>query len=129
SRSRGALAALAAKQPVPVNVALKDSKDFRLIGTPAKRIDTPAKLDGSAVFGIDVRLPGMKVATVTACPLIGGRVADVDDTGAWRFVLERAAPRTHEGGGDAPRRDRQKGRRRRERDRQRDEAAGSGLPN
>jgi CO/xanthine dehydrogenase Mo-binding subunit len=80
--SYGALAALAAKQPVPVNVALKDSKDFRLIGTPAKRIDTPAKLDGSAVFGIDVRLPGMKVATVTACPLIGGRVADVDDTKA-----------------------------------------------
>ena len=80
--SYSALAALAAKQPVPVNVALKDSKDFRLIGTPAKRIDTPAKLDGSAVFGIDVRLPGMKVATVTACPLIGGRVADVDDTKA-----------------------------------------------
>jgi isoquinoline 1-oxidoreductase beta subunit len=80
--SYGALAALAAKKPVPVNVALKDSKDFRLIGTSAKRIDTPAKLDGSAVFGIDVRLPGMKVATVTACPLIGGRVADIDDTKA-----------------------------------------------
>jgi isoquinoline 1-oxidoreductase subunit beta len=78
----GALAAAASKRPVPANVALKDSKDFRLIGTPAKRIDTPAKLDGSAVFGIDVRLPGMKVATVTACPLIGGRVADVDDTKA-----------------------------------------------
>ncbi len=80
--SYGALAARAAKNPVPVDVALKDSKDFRLIGTPAKRIDTPAKLDGSAVFGIDVRLPGMKVATLMACPLIGGRLADVDDTKA-----------------------------------------------
>ena len=62
----GALADAAAKLPVPEQVALKDPKDFKLIGTPAKRLDTPAKVNGTAQFGIDVRLPGMKIATVAA---------------------------------------------------------------
>src|SRR5712671_2985733 len=60
----GALADKAAGLPVPASVTLKDPKDFKLIGTPAKRLDTPAKVNGTAQFGIDVRLPGMKVATV-----------------------------------------------------------------
>ncbi len=78
----GALAGKAAKLPVPAKVTLKDPKDFKLIGTPAKRLDTPAKVNGTAQFGIDVRLPGMKVATVAASPVLGGKVASVDDSKA-----------------------------------------------
>ena len=73
---------MAATLPVPGRVALKDPRDFKLIGTPAKRLDTPAKVDGSARFGIDVKIPGMKVATVAACPVFGGKLASVDDTKA-----------------------------------------------
>ncbi|HXZ46379.1 MAG TPA: molybdopterin cofactor-binding domain-containing protein, partial [Pseudolabrys sp.] len=54
----GALAADAAHIPIPENVVLKRPEDFMLIGTPAKRVDTPAKVNGSAIYGIDVRLPG-----------------------------------------------------------------------
>jgi isoquinoline 1-oxidoreductase beta subunit len=75
----GALADAAAKLPVPAQVRLKDPKDFTLIGTPAKRLDSPAKVHGTAPFGIDVRLPGMKVATVAASPVLGGKVAGLDD--------------------------------------------------
>src|SRR6266404_4308227 len=67
----GALADKAARLPVPAQVALKDPKDFKLIGTPAKRLDTPAKVNGTAQYGIDVRLPGMKIATVAASPVVG----------------------------------------------------------
>ena len=75
----GALVEHAANLSVPDNVALKDPKDFKLIGTPAKRLDTPDKVDGTAQFGIDVRLPGMKFAAVAACPVFGGTLASVDD--------------------------------------------------
>jgi CO/xanthine dehydrogenase Mo-binding subunit len=78
----GALANKAAKLPVPAQVTLKDPKDFKLIGTPAKRLDTPAKVNGTTVYGIDVRLPGMKIATVAASPVVGGKVASVDDSKA-----------------------------------------------
>jgi len=78
----GALAEKAAKLPVPTQVALKAPKDFKLIGTPAKRLDTPAKVNGTAQYGIDVRLPGMKIATVAASPVVGGKVAAVDDSKA-----------------------------------------------
>jgi isoquinoline 1-oxidoreductase beta subunit len=78
----GALVDRAAKLPVPSEVALKDPKDFTLIGTPAKRLDTPAKVNGTAVYGIDVRLPGMKIATVAASPVLGGKVVSVDDSKA-----------------------------------------------
>jgi isoquinoline 1-oxidoreductase beta subunit len=78
----GALAEKAAKLPVPAQVALKDPKDFKLIGTPAKRLDTPAKVNGTAQYGIDVRLPGMKIATVAASPVVGGKVASLDDSKA-----------------------------------------------
>src|SRR2546426_3300109 len=78
----GALVDGAAHLPVPRNVALKDPKDFKLIGTPVKRLDTPEKVDGTAQFGIDVRLPGMKFAAVAACPVFGGKVASVDDAKA-----------------------------------------------
>ena len=72
----------AATLPVPDKVALKDPKDFKLIGTPAKRLDTPAKVNGKATFGIDVKIPGMKIATVAACPIIGGKLARLDDSKA-----------------------------------------------
>jgi isoquinoline 1-oxidoreductase subunit beta len=78
----GELAADAARLPVPENVALKRPEDFKLIGTPAKRLDTPAKVNGTAVYGIDVRPPGVKVATLAQSPVFGGRVKSVDDTAA-----------------------------------------------
>ena len=78
----GALAEDAARLPVPAAPALKDARDFRLIGTSAKRLDTPAKIDGTATFGIDVRLPGMLYAVVARCPVVGGTVTSVDDAKA-----------------------------------------------
>lgn len=78
----GALADRAASLPVPDRVALKDPKDFTLIGTPARRLDSPDKVNGTAQFGIDVQVPGMKIATVAACPVFGGTLASVDDTQA-----------------------------------------------
>src|SRR6202012_1061075 len=78
----GALASAAAKLTVPTDVPLKDPKDFTLIGTPAKRLDSPSKVNGSAVYGLDVRLPGMKYAAVNACPTLGGTLASVDDSKA-----------------------------------------------
>jgi isoquinoline 1-oxidoreductase beta subunit len=78
----GELAADAARVPIPENVALKRPQDFKLIGTPAKRLDTPAKVNGTAVYGIDVRPPGVKIATLAQSPVFGGRVKSVDDTAA-----------------------------------------------
>ncbi len=80
--SYGALAAAAGSQTPPKEVALKDPKDFTLIGTPLKRFDTPDKVNGKAVYGIDAMLPGMKFATVAACPVFGGKVDKVDDSAA-----------------------------------------------
>ena len=59
-----------------------EPEDFKLIGTPAKRLDTPAKVNGTAVYGIDVRPPGVKIATLAQSPVFGGRVKSVDDTAA-----------------------------------------------
>jgi isoquinoline 1-oxidoreductase beta subunit len=80
--SYGAVAEAAAGQRVPTEVKLKDPKDWKLIGTPAKRLDSPDKVNGRAQFGIDVKVPGMKVATVAACPAFGGKLASVDDSKA-----------------------------------------------
>jgi isoquinoline 1-oxidoreductase beta subunit len=78
----GALADKAATLPVPAEVTLKDPKAFTLIGTPAKRLDTPSKVNGTAQFSIDVRLPGLKIATLAASPVLGGKVASLDDSKA-----------------------------------------------
>jgi CO/xanthine dehydrogenase Mo-binding subunit len=75
----GVLASKAAALPVPDKVTLKDPKDFTLIGTPLKRLDTPSKVNGTAQYGIDVRLPGMLIATVAASPVLGGKVAGIDE--------------------------------------------------
>jgi isoquinoline 1-oxidoreductase subunit beta len=80
--SYGELAADAAKMPVPTNVALKKPEEFRLIGTPAKRLDIAGKVNGSAIYGMDARPPGVKVATLAQSPVFGGRVKSVDDTAA-----------------------------------------------
>src|SRR5204862_181765 len=78
----GELAADAARMPVPDEVALKRRENFKLIGTPAKRLDTPAKVNGTAVYGIDARPPGVRIATVAQSPVFGGRVKSLDDTAA-----------------------------------------------
>jgi isoquinoline 1-oxidoreductase beta subunit len=78
----GELAGAAATMPVPATVTLKSRADFRLIGTPAKRLDAPAKVNGTAVYGIDVRPPGVKIATLAQSPAFGGRVKSLDDADA-----------------------------------------------
>ena len=78
----GSLVDVAATLPVPEKVALKDPKDFKIIGTPVKRLDAPEKVNGTAQYGIDVRIPGMKVAAVAACPVFGGKLESVDDSKA-----------------------------------------------
>ncbi|MEI6000033.1 xanthine dehydrogenase family protein molybdopterin-binding subunit [Paraburkholderia bengalensis] len=78
----GQLVDAAAKLAVPQNVPLKSPKDFKLIGTQAKRLDSPEKVDGSAMFGLDVRLPDMVYAAIVNCPVFGGTLAGVDDTAA-----------------------------------------------
>ena len=78
----GELAVDAAGMPVPQNVALKPPQEFKLIGTSAKRLDTPSKVNGTAAYGIDVRPPGVKIATLVQSPVFGGRVKSVDDTAA-----------------------------------------------
>jgi isoquinoline 1-oxidoreductase beta subunit len=85
----GALVDKAATLPGPEKVALKDPKDFKLIGTSVKRLDTSDKADGKAAFGIDVKIPGMKIATVATCPVFGGKLASVDDSGAKRISPSR----------------------------------------
>jgi len=74
----GDLAALAATLPVPADPPLKPSAEFRILGTRVPRVDTPDKVDGAAVFGLDVRVPGMVYATVARCPVFGGRVKSFD---------------------------------------------------
>jgi isoquinoline 1-oxidoreductase subunit beta len=80
----GELAKAAGKLPVPpaANVRLKDPKAFTLIGTRAKRVDSSIKVDGRALYGIDTRLPGMKVAAVAISPVLGGKVKTVDEKAA-----------------------------------------------
>src|SRR5262245_14635039 len=78
----GELAADAARMPVPEHVVLKRPGDFKLIGTPAKRLDTPAKVNGTAIYGIDVKPPGMKIGTLAQSPVFGGRVKSVNDAAA-----------------------------------------------
>lgn len=80
--SYGELAQAAARLPVPKDVALKDAKDFRLIGKPLPRLDTPEKVDGSAQFGLDVQLPGMLYAVIALSPTLGGKARSVDPSAA-----------------------------------------------
>ena len=80
--SYGSLVERASRLSPPKEVTLKDPKSFKLIGKPTKRLDTPSKVDGSAVFGLDVKLPGMLVALIARPPVFGGKAKKVDATAA-----------------------------------------------
>ena len=74
----GQLAAAASQLPLPEKVALKEPADFRIVGKRTRRLDTPAKVNGTAEFGMDVKLPGMVYASLEQCPVIGGTVKSFD---------------------------------------------------
>ncbi len=78
----GEVVAAAAELTVPENVPLKKPEDFKIIGKPAQRLDTPSKVDGSAKFTIDLHVPGMKIASARACPVVGGTLVAVDESRA-----------------------------------------------
>jgi isoquinoline 1-oxidoreductase beta subunit len=80
--SFGRLAEKAAGLTPPQNVALKDPKNFKLIGKSTKRLDTPEKVNGTGLFGLDVNVPGMLVALVARPPVFGGKVKSFDATKA-----------------------------------------------
>lgn len=81
----GALVDAASRQTPPKNPPLKSPAQFKLIGRPLKRLDTPEKVNGRAQFGIDMMPPGVKVATLASCPVFGGRVRRVDASAAQRI--------------------------------------------
>ena len=80
--SYGSLVEAAAKLPVPEKPALKDAKAFKILGKPTKRLDTPAKTNGSAKFGIDAQVPGMLVAVMARAPARGAKPKAVDESKA-----------------------------------------------
>jgi isoquinoline 1-oxidoreductase beta subunit len=77
--SYGELVEKAATLPVPTDVPLKQNKDYKIVGQRLARVDTPSKVKGEAVFGIDFRMPGMKYAVLSRCPTIGGKALSFDD--------------------------------------------------
>jgi isoquinoline 1-oxidoreductase subunit beta len=79
SLTYGDLVGKAATLPIPTDVQLKQARDYKIVGQRLPRLDTPAKVKGAAVFGIDFRLPGMKFAVLSRCPVIGGKVSSFDD--------------------------------------------------
>jgi isoquinoline 1-oxidoreductase beta subunit len=78
----GQMAEAASKQPVPEKPFIKAPKDFRVVGKRIPRTDIAAKVNGTAQFGIDVRLPGMVYASLEQCPVIGGTVKSLDSAAA-----------------------------------------------
>jgi isoquinoline 1-oxidoreductase subunit beta len=81
----GELAAAAAQQPLPRRPVLKTPAQFKLIGTSQARLESADKITGRAVFGMDVRLPGLLYATVAMCPTLGGRVKSFDGASALKL--------------------------------------------
>lgn len=78
----GTLLDAASKLTPPAEPKLKDAKDFKIIGKPMKRLDAPAKVNGTGIFAIDVKVPGMLTASILRCPYMGGKVGRVDDAKA-----------------------------------------------
>jgi isoquinoline 1-oxidoreductase subunit beta len=78
----GEMAEAASRQSVPEKPMIKDPKDFKIVGKATKRLDSPAKTNGTAEFGIDVKLPGMVYASLEQCPVIGGKVKSFDGAAA-----------------------------------------------
>jgi isoquinoline 1-oxidoreductase beta subunit len=75
----GKVAEAAAKLTPPADVKLKDPKDWKLVGKGVKRLDTPDKVTGTTVYGIDVKLPGMLNAAIKDCPVTGGKLKSYDE--------------------------------------------------
>jgi isoquinoline 1-oxidoreductase beta subunit len=88
--SYGSLAGAASRLPAPGKVALKDPADWKVIGKPTRRLDTPEKITGRAKFGIDVQLPGMLTAVVAHPPTFGGKVKGFDAAAAKKVPGVRA---------------------------------------
>jgi isoquinoline 1-oxidoreductase beta subunit len=82
----GTLADAAGAETPPKDVPVKDPKNFVVIGKPLKRFDTPDKVNGKTVYGIDAMLPGMKFATLAMSPVFGGKIAKVDDAAARKLA-------------------------------------------
>jgi len=79
SASYGELSVKAGTLPIPTDPPLKQAKDYKIVGRRVPRLDSPAKVKGEAVFGIDFRVPGMKFAVLSRCPTMGGKVSSFDD--------------------------------------------------
>ena len=80
STSFGKVAEAASKIEPPKDVPLKDPKDWKIIGKGVKRLDSPDKVTGKAIYGIDVKLPGMLHAAIQACPVNGGKLKSYDES-------------------------------------------------
>jgi isoquinoline 1-oxidoreductase beta subunit len=93
----GELAAAAAKLPLPKEVKLKAASSFKLIGQGIARVDTPGKVDGSAEFGIDVKLPGMLYAAIAQSAVLGGKARSVDSAAAEKLPGVRLVLRAPSG--------------------------------
>ena len=93
----GELAEAAAKLPLPTDVALKAPAAFKVVGQPVRRLDSPGKVDGSAVFGVDVKLPGMLHAALAQCPELGGSVRRFDAAAAEKMAGVRKVLQTTSG--------------------------------
>jgi isoquinoline 1-oxidoreductase beta subunit len=93
----GEVAEAASKLPVPEKVTLKDPDAFKIIGTSARRLDTPLKVDGSAEYGIDVKLPDMLYAALAQPPVLKGKVKSVDDSAAKTMPGYKATVQTSSG--------------------------------
>nr|WP_308811765.1 molybdopterin cofactor-binding domain-containing protein [Stutzerimonas azotifigens] len=81
----GELVEAASQLPIPEDIPLKPASEFKVIGKPLRRLDTPSKVDGRSRFTIDLAVPDMKYASIRACPVVGGSVACVDDSAARRI--------------------------------------------
>ena len=84
--SYGQLATKAGGLPIPTDPPLKQAKDYELVGKPIPKLDVPSKVDGTAQYGLDFRLPGMKYAVLARCPVFGGKVANFDDKDAKKIA-------------------------------------------
>jgi len=93
----GSFADAASQLKPPANVPLKDPKQFTLIGKPVRRLDTPSKVNGTAQFGLDVRLPGMVYAVVARPPVFGGKAVSVDAAETLRIPGVRAVEQVPSG--------------------------------
>src|SRR5712664_974989 len=86
----GSLVTAASQLKPPADIPLKDPKQFTLIGKPTRRLDTPSKINGTAQFGLDVRVPGMLFALVARPPVFGGKVSSFDTAEALKIPGVRA---------------------------------------